>query len=355
MTGPGDEEGSASGRAPDEGATSPEDPPGEECSGTNGETSEGGPEPDGKTGENGPQTGGSPNAESLKDVPPDEWETPPEGSGGEPARSEGESGAGGADDGLSGSDRGPDGTAAVDPFRGEGGDGEGEVVVDPTDLVRDDLWFEGERDLAIRRGMALLWALSAAGLYASSFVLAAVGLWALDPAAAVDFFDFVLGATFLFPVPVAFLAVGVALEASLYRREGDLPETAIPIALVVPVVVHVGLFLARGERDRSRDGPVAAVAPGRRRDGLRRRRLSGDDRRQRPRRGADPPAVIPVDAGTPRSGRRGREPVGNEIREPSLADRSPQTDTLGRRSRLQDGCRGVRRGAGGPRRRGIEW
>lgn len=117
------------------------------------------------------------------------------------------------------------------------------VVSDPGDFLREDHWFEGERDITARRGVVLLIALAGAGLYASSFVFAAIGLQFVAPPAAQTYLELVLSAMFFLPIPmVAYLAVGVGIEAYTWRRDGEIPETTLPLALLVPVVLHVSLF-----------------------------------------------------------------------------------------------------------------
>jgi len=166
------------------------------------------------------------------------------------------------DEGTTGTDTGPDdGTTTADPggsgdgwdpdevevdaeFEGDGASGgAADVVEQPGEFLTEDYWFEGERTIKTPQGTPLLYAMSGAGLYASSFIFAAVGLLVVTPQGAQQYVDLVLGALFFFPIPLsAFLGAGIAVEFYLYANDGDLPETVTPIALIVPVLVHVSLF-----------------------------------------------------------------------------------------------------------------
>ncbi|PSQ16123.1 hypothetical protein BRD00_12240 [Halobacteriales archaeon QS_8_69_26] len=118
-----------------------------------------------------------------------------------------------------------------------------EVVDRPGEFLTDDYWFEGERGLSTRPGTPFLWAMAGAGLYAASFVFAAVGLLIVAPPAVETYTEAVLSAVFFFPIPmVAFIGAGLGLEFYLSRSSGRLPETALPIALVIPILLHVSLF-----------------------------------------------------------------------------------------------------------------
>lgn len=158
-----------------------------------------------------------------------------------------------SDPGDSSASRGDDGTDGgwdpdemdVEAEFGDGGASGGavEVVERPGEFLTEDYWFEGERGLSTRPGTPFLWAMAGAGLYAASFVFAAVGLLLVAPPAAETYTDVVLSAVFFFPIPmIAFIGAGLGLEYYLARNEGRLPETALPMALVVPLVLHVSLF-----------------------------------------------------------------------------------------------------------------
>lgn len=125
----------------------------------------------------------------------------------------------------------------------DGGSGEGDVVETPGEFLTQDYWFEGEQRIRTTPGTPFLWSMAGAGLYAASFIFAAVGLQFVAPTAAETYTDIVLSAAFFLPIPmVAFIAAGLGLEAYLARNEGDIPETSVPIALLIPVVLHVSLF-----------------------------------------------------------------------------------------------------------------
>lgn len=165
----------------------------------------------------------------------------PEGGDGSAGESDdGEYSSGESDDGG----WNPDDIEVEPGFEGDGtSGGAADVVDEPGEVLTDDYWFEGERNITTPRGTALLYALSAAGLYASSFIFAAIGVAFVAPLAAQTFIDLVLNGVFFFSIPITgFLAAGVAIEAYLFVGDGDVPETTIPLALLIPVLLHVSLF-----------------------------------------------------------------------------------------------------------------
>lgn len=118
-----------------------------------------------------------------------------------------------------------------------------DVVGRPGEFVTEDYWFEEERGVTTAPGTPFLLAMSGAGLYAASFLFAAVGLQFVAPPAAEVYTDIVLNAVFFFPIPMlAFVAAGLGLELYLSRTDGQLPETTLPIALLIPIVLHISLF-----------------------------------------------------------------------------------------------------------------
>lgn len=138
----------------------------------------------------------------------------------------------------------PDEMEVEATFDGDGATGgAAEVATKPGEFITEDYWFEGEQEISTTPGTPFLWAMSAAGLYASSFVFAAVGLLFVAPGAANVYVEYVLNMAFFLPYPmIAYIAAGLGLEIYLYQGDGDLPETALPTALLLPVVLHVSLF-----------------------------------------------------------------------------------------------------------------
>lgn len=149
-----------------------------------------------------------------------------------------------SDDPAEGDDWNPDEMEIEAEFGGDGaGGGAADVVETPGEFLTEDYWFEGEKAIRTTPGTPFLWAMSGAGLYAASFIFAALGLGFVAPTAAETYTDIVLGAVLFFPIPmIAFIAAGLGMEAYLARSDGDLPETTVPIALLVPVLLHVSLF-----------------------------------------------------------------------------------------------------------------
>lgn len=139
-------------------------------------------------------------------------------------------------------DDGPDPSGSPDGAPDRGQVAASNVAGGGADAFAEDYWFDEEEAVTIPRGRPLLLALSGAGVYATSFVFAAVGLQFVAASAAETYAEHVLGAVFFLPIPIAaFVGAGIALEL-LFARGDGLPETTIPLALLIPILLHVSLF-----------------------------------------------------------------------------------------------------------------
>lgn len=139
---------------------------------------------------------------------------------------------------------------AFDVADGEDGDGTRTATATATDPARtrsNGYWFDGEGDVATSAGEPFTWAMAGAALYAASFVFAGLGLQLVAPAGADLYVEFVTDVAVFLPLPVVGYATGgLTLELFRSRAHGELPETVLPITLLLPVFVHLTMFYVEG-------------------------------------------------------------------------------------------------------------
>lgn len=108
-------------------------------------------------------------------------------------------------------------------------------------------FFDGQSDVVTSAGEPFMWAMGGAALYAASFVFAALGLYFVSPRQAGLYIDFLGEIIHFLPLPiVAFVAGGMALESYRTGRNGGLPETLLPITLLIPLPLHLIMFFVEG-------------------------------------------------------------------------------------------------------------